>query len=154
MQQHCRSPPCRWPPISCSTTSALSRGALWNPHSSTGRLHRGSGFYGSRCQQCGVDLAATQYGRDEGTGLAYALPMLMLQAIYEGYTGNLKLWLSICPRKWFTIRDTHDGIGTLTSISSTVPTIRPWETMTTCISWRGRCSFSVPVYPQSMMSSS
>lgn len=41
----------------------------------------------------------------------FALPMLLLQAVYDGHTGNLKRWLSICPRKQFTTLDTHDGIG-------------------------------------------
>jgi sucrose phosphorylase len=41
----------------------------------------------------------------------FALPMLTLQALYEGRTGNLKRWFSICPRKQITTLDTHDGIG-------------------------------------------
>jgi sucrose phosphorylase len=41
----------------------------------------------------------------------FALPMLTLQALYEGTTGNLKRWFSICPRKQITTLDTHDGIG-------------------------------------------
>lgn len=41
----------------------------------------------------------------------FALPMLLLQAVFDGYSGNLKRWLSICPRKQFTTLDTHDGIG-------------------------------------------
>jgi len=41
----------------------------------------------------------------------FALPMLVLQAVYDGDTRNLKNWLSICPRRQFTTLDTHDGIG-------------------------------------------
>ncbi|MFU0827668.1 MAG: Sucrose phosphorylase [Lachnoclostridium sp.] len=41
----------------------------------------------------------------------FALPMLMLNALYYGKTGYLKNWLKICPRKQFTTLDTHDGIG-------------------------------------------
>lgn len=41
----------------------------------------------------------------------FALPMLLLNAIYYGKTQYLKNWLNICPRKQFTTLDTHDGIG-------------------------------------------
>ncbi len=41
----------------------------------------------------------------------FALPMLLLHALYYGKTEYLKHWLSICPRKQFTTLDTHDGIG-------------------------------------------
>lgn len=41
----------------------------------------------------------------------FALPMLMLHALYYGDTKYLKHWLTICPRKQFTTLDTHDGIG-------------------------------------------
>ncbi len=41
----------------------------------------------------------------------FALPMLVLQALYDGDARNLKRWLSICPRNQFTTLDTHDGIG-------------------------------------------
>lgn len=41
----------------------------------------------------------------------FALPMLLLNAIYYGHTKYLKHWLEICPRKQFTTLDTHDGIG-------------------------------------------
>lgn len=41
----------------------------------------------------------------------FALPMLCLQAIYDGDAANLKAWLSRCPRKQITTLDTHDGIG-------------------------------------------
>ncbi|HDQ15359.1 MAG TPA: sucrose phosphorylase [Sediminispirochaeta sp.] len=41
----------------------------------------------------------------------FALPMLVLQGIYDGTAVNLKRWLAICPRRQFTTLDTHDGIG-------------------------------------------
>jgi sucrose phosphorylase len=41
----------------------------------------------------------------------FALPMLVLQALYEGHGANLKAWLRKCPRKQVTTLDTHDGIG-------------------------------------------
>lgn len=41
----------------------------------------------------------------------FALPMLLLNAIYYRQTQYLKNWLEICPRKQFTTLDTHDGIG-------------------------------------------
>ncbi len=41
----------------------------------------------------------------------FALPMLVLHALYTGRGDHLKHWLDICPRKQFTTLDTHDGIG-------------------------------------------
>lgn len=41
----------------------------------------------------------------------FALPMLLINAIYYGNTQYLKNWFNICPRKQFTTLDTHDGIG-------------------------------------------
>ena len=41
----------------------------------------------------------------------FALPMLLLNALYYGQSQYLKNWLTICPRKQFTTLDTHDGIG-------------------------------------------
>jgi sucrose phosphorylase len=41
----------------------------------------------------------------------FALPMLLLNAIYYGQTQYLKHWLSICPQNVYTTLDTHDGIG-------------------------------------------
>ena len=41
----------------------------------------------------------------------FALPMLLLNALYYGQTEYLKHWLEICPRKQYTTLDTHDGIG-------------------------------------------
>lgn len=41
----------------------------------------------------------------------FALPFLLLNALYYGKTEYLKHWLTVCPRKQFTTLDTHDGIG-------------------------------------------
>ena len=41
----------------------------------------------------------------------FALPMLLINALYYGHSQYLKHWLDICPRKQFTTLDTHDGIG-------------------------------------------
>lgn len=41
----------------------------------------------------------------------FALPMLLINAIYYGNCKYLKHWLEICPRRQFTTLDTHDGIG-------------------------------------------
>lgn len=41
----------------------------------------------------------------------FALPMLLINALYYGKSQYLKHWLEICPRKQFTTLDTHDGIG-------------------------------------------
>ena len=41
----------------------------------------------------------------------FALPMLLINALFYGHTKYLKFWLDICPRKQFTTLDTHDGIG-------------------------------------------
>ena len=41
----------------------------------------------------------------------FALPMLLINALYYGQSKYLKHWLTICPRKQFTTLDTHDGIG-------------------------------------------
>jgi sucrose phosphorylase len=41
----------------------------------------------------------------------FALPMLLLHALYTGETSALVHWLQICPAKQFTTLDTHDGIG-------------------------------------------
>ncbi len=41
----------------------------------------------------------------------FALPMLVLHALYSGRSERLLHWLNICPRKQYTTLDTHDGIG-------------------------------------------
>lgn len=41
----------------------------------------------------------------------FALPFLLLNALYYGKSEYVKHWLTICPRKQFTTLDTHDGIG-------------------------------------------
>ena len=41
----------------------------------------------------------------------FALPMLLIHALYYGEGKYLKHWLENCPSKQFTTLDTHDGIG-------------------------------------------
>lgn len=41
----------------------------------------------------------------------FALPMLVLHALYSGKSERLAHWLKTCPRNQFTTLDTHDGIG-------------------------------------------
>lgn len=41
----------------------------------------------------------------------FALPVIVLHALYSGKGHNLKKWLDMCPKKQFTTLDTHDGIG-------------------------------------------
>lgn len=41
----------------------------------------------------------------------FALPMLVLNALYHHTSEKLVHWLKNCPRKQFTTLDTHDGIG-------------------------------------------
>ncbi len=41
----------------------------------------------------------------------FALPMLMLHALYTCRVDRLIHWFNICPRNQFTTLDTHDGIG-------------------------------------------
>lgn len=43
----------------------------------------------------------------------FALPLLVLQALYFGDSIYLKNWLRTCPRNQFTTLDTHDGIGVM-----------------------------------------
>ena len=41
----------------------------------------------------------------------FALPMLVLHALFFNNNSNLINWFNICPRKQITTLDTHDGIG-------------------------------------------
>lgn len=43
----------------------------------------------------------------------FALPLLVLQALYFGDAIYLKNWMKICPKHQFTTLDTHDGIGVM-----------------------------------------
>ena len=43
----------------------------------------------------------------------FALPPLVLHAIYTGNSTHLKQWLEISPRNAITVLDTHDGIGVI-----------------------------------------
>jgi sucrose phosphorylase len=43
----------------------------------------------------------------------FALPALVLNALYSHSAVTLKHWLTICPRNCITVLDTHDGIGVI-----------------------------------------
>jgi sucrose phosphorylase len=43
----------------------------------------------------------------------FALPVLVLHALYFGNSQRLKKWIEIRPSNQFTTLDTHDGIGTI-----------------------------------------
>ena len=43
----------------------------------------------------------------------FALPMLVLHALYSGEGKRLADWIRIAPHKQFTTLDTHDGIGVI-----------------------------------------
>lgn len=43
----------------------------------------------------------------------FALPMLVLHALYTGNGKRLSEWIRIAPKKQFTTLDTHDGIGVI-----------------------------------------
>ena len=51
----------------------------------------------------------------EGVDYVYdfALPLLMLRAIYSGSTKYLKSWIKLRPSNQITTLDTHDGIGVI-----------------------------------------
>ena len=46
----------------------------------------------------------------------FALPMLVLHALYFANGEHLKHWFDICPRNQFTTLDTHDGIGIVDAV--------------------------------------
>jgi len=52
-----------------------------------------------------------QLARRVGWVYDFALPPLVLHALYTRNTGPLKHWLSMSPRNAVTVLDTHDGIG-------------------------------------------
>jgi len=41
----------------------------------------------------------------------FALPVLVLDTLFNKDFSNLKNWLQVCPRNALTVLDTHDGIG-------------------------------------------
>lgn len=51
----------------------------------------------------------------------FALPMLVLHALYTHRGDRLKHWLDICPRKQMTTLDTHDGIGIVDVVDLLTP---------------------------------
>lgn len=53
----------------------------------------------------------TKIANEDYYAYDFALPMLVLHALYSGTNKRLINWFNICPRKQFTTLDTHDGIG-------------------------------------------
>lgn len=51
----------------------------------------------------------------------FALPMLVLHALYTHRGDRLKHWFEICPRKQMTTLDTHDGIGVVDVVDLLTP---------------------------------
>lgn len=51
----------------------------------------------------------------------FALPMLVLHALYKHTGERLKHWLDICPRRQMTTLDTHDGIGVVDVVDLLTP---------------------------------
>ena len=51
----------------------------------------------------------------------FALPMLVLHALYTHRGDRLQHWLTICPRKQMTTLDTHDGIGVVDVVDLLTP---------------------------------
>lgn len=51
----------------------------------------------------------------------FALPMLVLHALYTHTGERLKHWFDICPRKQMTTLDTHDGIGVVDVVDLLTP---------------------------------
>ncbi len=43
----------------------------------------------------------------------FALPVLVLDTLFNKNAANLKKWLEVSPRNAFTVLDTHDGIGVI-----------------------------------------
>jgi sucrose phosphorylase len=54
-----------------------------------------------------------QLARRVGWVYDFALPPLVLHALYTHSAGSLKNWLSMRPRNAVTVLDTHDGIGVI-----------------------------------------
>lgn len=51
----------------------------------------------------------------------FALPMLVLHALYTHRGDRLKHWFTICPREQMTTLDTHDGIGVVDVVDLLTP---------------------------------
>jgi sucrose phosphorylase len=58
----------------------------------------------------------------------FALPMLLLHALYSGRADRLGEWFAKCPSHQFTTLDTHDGIG----VVDVADLLTPEEVVTTC----------------------
>lgn len=66
---------------------------------------------------------------EKGYGIYdFALPMLLLHALYSGRADRLGEWFAKCPNHQFTTLDTHDGIG----VVDVADLLTPEEVETTC----------------------
>jgi sucrose phosphorylase len=72
----------------------------------------------------------------------FALPMLVLQAIYDANGANLVQWLRRCPSRQITTLDTHDGIG----VVDVVDLMSREEIETTKANLYGRGANIKPIY--------
>jgi sucrose phosphorylase len=75
-----------------------------------------------KAQVLGMEVLVEMHGRYEdqiqlarrvGWVYDFALPPLILHALYTHNAGPLKDWLSMSPRNAVTVLDTHDGIGVI-----------------------------------------
>ncbi len=51
----------------------------------------------------------------------FALPLILLHALYTGRADRLGAWLKQCPENQFTTLDTHDGIGVVDAVDLLTP---------------------------------
>ena len=74
----------------------------------------------TRAHTMGMEVLVEMHGHyEDQIGIAkrvdwvydFALPPLVLHALYTGNAVPLKRWLAISPRNALTVLDTHDGIG-------------------------------------------
>ena len=75
-----------------------------------------------KAHELGMEVLVEMHGRYEdqiqlarrvGWVYDFALPPLVLHALYTHSAGALKHWLSMSPRNAVTVLDTHDGIGVI-----------------------------------------
>jgi len=58
-----------------------------------------------------IQLSLSEHNKRKFWVYDFALPMLMLQGLYDSSVHNLHRWLQVCPHNQLTTLDTHDGIG-------------------------------------------
>ena len=76
----------------------------------------------TRAHAMGMEVLVEMHGHyEDQIGIAkrvdwvydFALPPLVLHALYTRSAGPLKKWLAVSPRNALTVLDTHDGIGVI-----------------------------------------